>query len=95
MGVSKRCCPVCADLLKISGNRFVFTAAHHTISGCALPEYLPIDIIDHMIKKFGNQLSEELVLFKERTEIQQSCDRSIGSRHLSTDTFVFMNNFPS
>ena len=71
IGVSKRCCPVCAYLLSLL--LFVFTGAHHTIWSCGLPEWIPPQIIASMISKFGGQLKDELINLKQHTEVQYYC----------------------
>jgi len=87
IGVSKRCCPVCAYLLSLL--LFVFTGAHHTIWSCGLPEWIPPQIIASMISKFGGQLKDELINLKQRTEVLLlPSDHSTGSGGLSMSNSV-------
>ena len=82
VGVSKRCCPLCAYLLMLLG-RFAYTHSHNTITPCSLPESLPLDVIVGMVSKFGGQLIEDLLDLKAHTEILTSIEPSIGSGKLS------------
>ena len=83
VGVSKKCCPVCAHLLGLFGEPFAFTDSHNTISACSLPEWLDDDIIAKMITDFGSLLIERLHDLKKRTEMLESVDPSIVSEALS------------
>src|SRR5947209_14074215 len=67
IGVSKRCCPVCARLLTILSESawykdlatpFKFRASHGNISGCSLPPWLPTEIHKRMVKEFGEELKQ-------------------------------------
>jgi hypothetical protein len=82
VGVSKRCCPSCAYLLRSLGE-FTYTHSHTTISACSLPESLPLAIITGMVAKFGSQLIRDLRDLKARTEMLTSIDPSIGSGKVS------------
>lgn len=70
LGISKRCCPVCAFLIRhLDG--FVIRGAHKTISPCSLPSWLPDDDMKVMINEFAERLRKALdnLLFREpRTE---------------------------
>jgi hypothetical protein len=74
MGVSKRCCPVCAFLLKLLNKyyktTFVVSDQHANITACALPEWLPGDIIHSMVVEFSRRLRAELNI------LQRSSGRS-------------------
>ena len=85
IGVSKRCCPVCAFLLDYLS--YIFTGAHHTIWSCSLPTWTPSNIATKMISHFGSQLKEELDSLKQRTDVLfLPCDHSTGSGNLSTSS---------
>jgi hypothetical protein len=64
MGVSKRCCPVCAFLLKLLNKHykttFVVSDQHTNITPCALPEWLPEDFIHSMVLEFSRRFRAEL-----------------------------------
>jgi hypothetical protein len=85
--VSKRCCPSCAYLLWLL-RRFTYTHSHNTVTACALPELLPLDIIDGMVGEFGHQLVTDLCRLKARTEMLTSIDPSIGSGKVSVGSSV-------
>ena len=62
-------CPVCAHLLSLlkmySGEMFVTTGEHSTITLCTLSEWLPgllpDLIVNEMVREFGLRLKKELV----------------------------------
>lgn len=62
--MSKRCCPVCSFLLHLlnihKGTKFVISDEHSNITKCALPEWLPEDIVFMMVVEFSRRLREEL-----------------------------------
>jgi len=64
IGVSKRCCPVCAYLLTLLNlhfeTNFVISDEHSNITSCALPEWLPETIVSLMVVEFGRRLRVEL-----------------------------------
>lgn len=90
MGVSKRCCPVCAHLLRLlstcNGKRFVTTGEHSTITPCSLPEWLPAHIIKEMVVEFGSRLRRELVELLQRTEVLRRRTCSTDTRRISLDS---------
>jgi hypothetical protein len=71
MGVSKRCCPVCAFLLhllnKHYNTKFVISDEHTNITSCALPEWIPGDIVSKMVVEFSRRLRRELTKLQSRT----------------------------
>ena len=89
IGVSKRCCPVCAHLLTIlktrEGMPYIITGKHSKVTACSLPRSLSKDFIDNMISEFGMQLRKELVLLMQGAE-GRSRTHSLDSRHLSIDS---------
>ena len=66
IGVSKRCCPVCIfvlqqlNKLELHGTKFVISDGHTNITPCALPGWLPEDVVREVVLKFSNSLREEL-----------------------------------
>jgi hypothetical protein len=91
IGLSSPCCLVCAHLLKLltslSWDRkpFMVTGQHNTVASCSLPEWLPSDVIYHMILKFGDLLREELVQLMNRTEELRTWGRPIDDDSLTTE----------
>ncbi len=65
VGVSRRCCPVCAYMLHEmptgGGESFVARPSHSTISACALPIWLPEAVVKKGNQAFGSQLRQELI----------------------------------
>ena len=65
ISVSKFCCPVCWQLLKVlneTNNNVQFTAhAHYSnLYAVCLPPWLPEPVLEKMIEHFGKQLYEKL-----------------------------------
>jgi hypothetical protein len=61
VGVSKRCCPVCAYMLQrcdLPGRQSPIRihGSHSTVSPCALPPWLPVRAIDSIVAHFSNVL---------------------------------------
>lgn len=78
IGVSKRCCPVCAYLIQHLGG-FVIRGAHKTITGCSLPPWLPEEHKRVMVEEFGKRLREalDILLFEEpETDSQERVSSS-------------------
>lgn len=90
IGVSKRCCPVCEYLLSRfligpegSRKEFIVKGSHTNVTGCDLPPWLPMDIVDDIIQVFGEKLRDALMkLITEPKIIRRS--KSIDSDRLST-----------
>jgi hypothetical protein len=89
VGVTKFCCPICGFVLKNLklGSQFMFSNSHNIISPCSLPPTLPLDVIKAAVAQFGGQLREELAQLMMRTDMLESCDDSINSKDLSTESF--------
>lgn len=76
IGVSKRCCPVCAHLLNLLSTshhdpdrreHFIIKGTHNSITGCSMPTWLPADILKNMNDRFALELRDELLLFMSTT----------------------------
>jgi hypothetical protein len=69
IGVSKRCCPVCTQLLDIlfpqQAERLHLVGSHRTIYPCSLPPWMPVDVVQKMVDIFGAMLRE---ILQELTE---------------------------
>ena len=67
--MSKRCCPVCAFLLNLLNKhyetKFVISDVHPNVTSCALPEWLPKDIVYLMVREFSRRLRQELSKLQE------------------------------
>ena len=64
IGISKRCCPVYYHLIMRltdeEDSPFIIKGFHHTITPCALPTWLPVEIVKAMKETFGCQLRKAL-----------------------------------
>jgi hypothetical protein len=95
LGVSKRCCPVCATLLQMlsaenpASISFSILGSHQSIFACTLPPWLPHDVIKNMVERFWVQLLD--LLFQAVKHYSQKprerCDSrtSEGARSQSSD----------
>ena len=94
IGVSKRCCPVCQQLLNIltTGKPFVVRGSHTKISSCTLPTWLPENIVNSMNIIFGSQLRGELSELIERKSVVRNRSLSLESQRLSIDSTRSDNN---
>jgi hypothetical protein len=74
IGVSKRCCPVCSYLLRLlnehCGAKFVISDEHTYVSPCALPVWLPENIVRLMVLEFSGRLREELIKLQVESKNQ-------------------------
>lgn len=90
LGVSKRCCPICARLLSLlkanNQDSFLTTGNHSTISACTLPESLPQKIIDQMVMEFGLRLRKELVNLQKTNEVRRARVRTNDTRRMSMES---------
>jgi hypothetical protein len=49
-GISKICCPCCAELLRLLGDkRFIHRGQHANFYACSLPEELPLEVLQYMV----------------------------------------------
>jgi hypothetical protein len=87
LGISKRCCPVCAFLIQKLGG-FVIRGAHKSVTGCSLPPWLPNDTKKIMVDEFGRRLRMLLdnILFPDETTETEG-RKSTGSICLSIMSF--------
>jgi hypothetical protein len=94
IGVSKRCCPVCKQLLSIltTGKLFIVRGSHTNISPCTLPTWLPKNYIDTMNSMFGSQLRGELCELINRKSVVRNQRPSLESQRLSVDSTRSANN---
>lgn len=66
---------------------FIFRGSHSEISACTLPTWLPIEVIEEVIKTFGAQLKLDLVNLVGRENIQlQVRPKTSQSDTLSMDS---------
>lgn len=88
--MSKRCCPVCAWLLRLLnkhyGTKFVITDQHSNITSCAISEFLPDDIIYLMVLEFSRRLRLELEKLQETTDVLRGRAGTSDSTRLSLDS---------
>ena len=71
VGISKRCCPTCQQLLLLLGTGkapFVIRGSHSTVTACTLPTWLPAHVVDSMNNIFGDRLRWELLNLIESSE---------------------------
>lgn len=63
LGVSQPCCAVCHELLRELSEQHIMSRAIHTLDGyhdrvypCTLPPWLPLDILQSMVRHFQQRL---------------------------------------
>lgn len=87
--MSKRCCPVCASLLRLlnkhNETNFVITDEHAKITSCALPEWLPGDVVFEMVREFSLRLRKELSKLQQNME-QRGRARTVDTGRMSVDS---------
>jgi len=89
IGISKRCCPTCQQLLLLLGTGkvpFVVRGSHSTVTACTLPTWLPAHVVDSMNNIFGDRLRRELLNLIESSELLRKRAQSTGSQRLSSDS---------
>jgi hypothetical protein len=62
IGVSKRSCPTCVELLTFLRNmkQFHVTGAHQNFSVCSLPPSIPPSVMEDMVHKFSMHLKSAI-----------------------------------
>ena len=64
ISVSKPCCPVCWELIKILRNKkstnFHLNGHHKTLSQVELPEWLPVQIVEKLTAQFEDILLTQI-----------------------------------
>ena len=88
IAVSKPCCPVCWELLKILRNKastnFHVNGYHKTLSQVELPEWLPLEIVLKLTARFETILLGQIKrMVKRHKEIHPSGQSGDG---LSSDS---------
>jgi hypothetical protein len=78
IAVSKLCCPVCWELLQImradpglKPTDFAVQGYHTRFYPVDLPEWLPVGVIDQMVKRFKGYLERELQIFSKSSKKYQ------------------------
>jgi hypothetical protein len=97
IGVSKRCCPVCQQLLNIFNSLtpekpFIVRGSHSKITACTLPTWLPENFVNSMNNIFGSQLRGELSELIGRKSVVHNRSLSLESQRLSIDSTRSGNN---
>ena len=87
--MSKRCCPVCAYLLYLLNKhhtaKFIVSDEHTNIRPCALPEWLPEEIVYMMVMEFSHRLREELTSLQSISQ-QRGWAGTSDTGRMSTDS---------
>ena len=72
IGVSKRCCPTCREILQLLAKEdptthelkpFFIDGTHKTTTGCTLPSWLRNSTKQELVKHFCKKLRKELAMF--------------------------------
>jgi len=83
IGVSKRCCPLCACILghycqKFNVAPIEVIGSHGQVSMCALPPWLPEHVVENVVSKFASDLGKILSqlgdISRKRTDSIMSVD---------------------
>jgi hypothetical protein len=64
--ISKLCCPICWELLQIlrgSSHSFMVRGYHTSFYPVELPSWLPVFVLEDMVRRFEEHLRRELVIF--------------------------------
>lgn len=88
--MSKRCCPVCAFLLfllnKHKGTDFVISDEHNNITPCAVPDWLPEEIVLMMVMEFSSRLREALSKLQKSISEARARSASIDTTRMSLES---------
>lgn len=77
VGVSRRSCPVCAELLGFFGKTIlVQRSPHQQIYPCALPPWLPEEFVQKMVDKFWTDLEWQLTTLTKTLRRRKDPDDS-------------------
>jgi hypothetical protein len=88
IGVSKRCCPMCASLLsQLNKDRkmmFVITDVHPLYTGCDISKFLPEDVVLNLVRESCSILRAEI----KKLRSNQKRDRAdtSGTGRMSIDS---------
>jgi hypothetical protein len=84
LAVSKACCPVCWELLKILRNaastNFHVDGYHKTLCQVELPEWLPLDVVVELTARF-----EKILLGQIQRMVKRHTSHQIHPSDQSTD----------
>ena len=88
IAVSKLCCPVCWELLRILRNdgNFHVDGYHRTLTQVELPEWLPIKIVVKLTGRFEEILLRQIKTLKENRTRHASKPSGQSGDGLSSDS---------
>ena len=88
IAVSKFCCPVCWELLRILRNdgNFHVDGYHRTLTQVELPEWLPLEIVVKITARFEEILLQQIKTLKERRKRHASNPSGQSGDGLSSDS---------
>jgi hypothetical protein len=96
IGVSKRCCPVCAALLRFLGANSMpgpirILGSHRTMTPCSLPPFLPESAIEATVTSFERELGRVITKLRLQMQIEDQTRRrsSTSSTNVSADSHPF------
>ena len=89
IGVSKRCCPLCACILRQFFKEFNLkievVGSHGQVSVCALPPWLPEHVVENVVSKFASDLAKILSRLGDISRKRTDSATSVDSTPFSED----------
>jgi hypothetical protein len=90
ISVSKPCCPVCWELIKILRNKkftdFHLDGHHKTLSQVELPEWLPVQIVEKLTARFEDILLTQIETLTPRRKWHAINPSGHSKNDLSSDS---------
>jgi hypothetical protein len=88
IAVSKLCCPVCWELLRIlrKGDNFHVDGYHKTLTQVELPEWLPLEIVVKLTARFEEILLRQIKTLKDNRTRHASKPSGQSGDGLSSDS---------
>jgi hypothetical protein len=90
ISVSKPCCPVCWELIKLLRNDkstdFHLDGHHKTLSQVELPEWLPVQIVEELTARFENILLTQIETLTPRRKRHAFNPSGQSRNDLSSDS---------
>jgi hypothetical protein len=82
-GISKICCPCCAELLRRLGHgKYSYRGKHTNFYACSLPEELPLDVLQNMVDFAETALRPRLEAFGKMSRADSEGNLSSSSEEI-------------
>jgi hypothetical protein len=95
IAVSKLCCPICWEIIKIlrgNGEEFEMRGRHSMLYALELPQHLPFEVLDGLIQRFKGFLQTEFQLMFQKwhdaSKVKKTHNRTPSDQSDSTVSII-------